>query len=159
MATFNIRFVSEPDLGSRAIEFFEGGSFWSHTEIILPDGTYLGARLKDGVQIRPTDYIKNINHERRYAIPVTDEALQKMMDFAHAQVGKKYDVSNIAGKALDKNWHHADEWICSELVTATALAGGLVFLNVEPGYTFRITPEQAHLAPCLSGNCTYTYNK
>ena len=157
MADFKIRFVSESNFGSGVVEFFEGGSHWSHTEIVLPDGKYLGARRVGGVAIRNSDYITNINHERRYSIPVTDDAYTKIMDFAMSQIGKKYDISLILGIAFHKNWHNKNEWDCSEYVTSSAIQGDLYFLNVEPNYTYKVTPETLHLSPILMGHCYYSY--
>src|SRR5579862_8668343 len=121
MANFNIRFVTDDSPISRAIRLATK-SLFSHTEIILEDGSYLGAHLDGGVQIRPASYMKP-TLERRYAIPVTDEQLKSMLDFAQSQVGKPYDSTDIIGTLLDFGWSRPGSWICSELVAAAAEAG------------------------------------
>lgn len=156
---FRLRFVAERDVLSAGIRWFEGhGVGPSHVDIVLPDDTYLGARSKGGVQIRPADYIKpeHIEWERRYAIPVSPEALDRMYVFARAQIGKKYDYSDIAGIMLHADWDRTDRWICSELALATPMAGDLYLLNVQPGYTHRVDPGRLHLSPLLRGRCYYS---
>jgi hypothetical protein len=153
-----LRFVAEKDWVSSAIKWYEGvGVGPSHVDLVLPDDTYLGARSDGGVRIRPADYIPaaGIGWERRYAIPVEPEALAKMYVFARAQLGKPYDFSNILGFALHQNWDDAERWICSELALATAEAGGLWMLNVQPGFTHRIDPGRLHLSPMLIGRRYY----
>ncbi len=156
MKTFDLRFISEGSILDGIIEVVEGGSMWSHTEIIIPDGRYLGARIKGGVQIRPADYCK-VKREERYSIPVEDAQYEQIMDFAHAQIGKPYDYEDIIGIAVQADWHNLNRWICSEFVAASAEAGGLYLLNVIPKLTYRITPEELHLSPSLRGNLKYSF--
>lgn len=156
MAEFRVRYITQNDPVSvmiRAVTY----SMWSHAEIVLPDNTYLGAHASGGVMIRSADYCKP-TRERRYTIPVTDEALATMLAFAHAQVGKPYDFKAIFGLALHQPWATADRWFCSELVTATADAGNLTMLNVQRDYVKLITPDMSHLSPLLTssgGKCYY----
>ena len=154
MAYFRIRFITEPDWISSAIRTVTD-SQWSHVEIVLPDNSYLGAHHPSGVQIRPYDYCQPLR-ERRYQIPVSESALGKMLNFAHAQVGKPYDTADIFSILLHKNWQDSEAWICSELVAATAEAGGVFMLNVQAQYTHKITPEMLHLSPLLIGNCYFS---
>jgi hypothetical protein len=155
MPDFRLRFVTDDSFISRGIRFVEGGSsVFSHVEIILPDGSYLGAHNPEGVEIRPADYCTP-TRERRYAIPVEQADLDKMLAFAHAQVGKRYDLSDIRGIMFHRNWHDPTKWICSELVAAIAEAGGLWMLNVLPEHTNAITPEMLHLSPVLINHCYF----
>lgn len=156
MAFFRLRFVTEDALDSALIRW-ETRCLYSHIDIVMPDGQYLGARHKGGVAIRPVDYMRP-TRERRYAIPVEDNALAAMMTFGMAQVGKPYDDRDIIGMALHTDWHSADStaWICSELGMAYPLAGGLALLNVLAGYTYRITPDDLHLSPLLIARCYYS---
>lgn len=159
MAEFRVRYITEKnDPVSALIRMFTY-SMWSHAEIVLPDGTYLGAHASGGVMIRPADYCKP-TRERRYSIPVTDEALEKMLTFAHAQVGKPYDFKAIFGLAIHQPWSTADRWFCSELVTAIADAGPVTMLNVQREYVKLITPDMSHLSPLLTsngGHCYYSF--
>jgi len=160
--TFRLRFVAEKDLISGGIKWFEGkGVGPSHVDIVMPDGTYLGARNKGGVAVRPVDYIKpdDIVWERRYAIPMDPVPLTTMYAFANAQVGKGYDYSDIFSIALHANWNNPDKWICSELALATSYAGDLFLLNVQAEFTHRIDPGRLHLSPLLRGRCYYSFVK
>jgi len=154
MGVIKLRFVTETDVISGAVSWFQGGSLWSHVEFVLPDGTFLGARAVGGIKIRAVDYIKpsKIKRQRVYAIPVDDATEEAILTFAHSQIGKSYDFSTILGIAAHTSWHNSDEWICSEFVTACCLKGGLSLLNVEPDFVYKVTPEMVHLSPALIGH-------
>ena len=153
MAILKLRFVTETDIISQSVAWFQGGSLWSHVEFILPDGTFLGARASGGIQIRAADYIKpnKIKRQREYAIPISEDSLESILSFGLSQIGKSYDFTDILGIAAHTSWHNSNEWICSEFVTACCLKGGLILLNVEPEFVFKITPEMVHLSPILAG--------
>ena len=155
MGLFKIRFITEPDWISTAIRDVTN-SQWSHTEIMLPDGRYLGAHSDGGVQIRPANYCVP-TRERRYSIYVADPQLDKILLFAKSQLGKPYDYADIAGLLTHLDWHDKGRWICSELVAAAAEAGGLYLINAEPKFVSRVTPEMLHLSPLLIGNCNYEF--
>ena len=155
MGLFRIRFITEPDWISTSIRVITN-SDWSHTEIILPDGTYLGAHPDGGVKVRPANYCVP-TRERRYSIYVDDRQLDKIMAFTRGQIGKPYDLTDIAGLLTHLDWHTKGKWICSEFVAAAAEAGLLYLLNAEPAFVSRITPEMLHLSPLLIGNCYYEF--
>lgn len=148
-----LRFITESDLISDGIRVLTRG-YYSHVEIILSDGSYLGAHDSGGVMIRPWNYTVP-TRERRYAVPVFTDQLAQMLDFAHSQVGKPYDKLDILGLVLEKDLQKAGDWICSELVTAIMQAGGLFPLNALPDRTNLVTPELLHLSPYFLGNCYY----
>lgn len=156
MRYFRLRFITEAGMEPSLIRFFSrSGSGFSHVDIVEPDGTFLGAR-SDGVKIRPANYTET-SLERWYAIPFEDTVYHKMMDFAHAQLGKAYDFIDIFGLAgQNRDWHDPEKWICSELAAASMLAGGVLPLNVEPDLVYMITPEMLHLSPLLIGHCIYS---
>ena len=116
MESISIRFVTEKDVISQAIRGVTWSAF-SHVEFVLDDGTTLGAHASGGVAIRPIDY-DVFSNEERYRIAVTAEAKAAILAYAHAQVGKPYDFTDIAGIMLHRDWRNEDRWICSELVTA-----------------------------------------
>ena len=149
--SFRIRFISEAGFVSAAIRDVTD-SQWSHVDIILPDGFYLGARSNGGVQVRPPNYCKPIR-ERRYAIPTTPDQLDAMLTFARAQIGKPYDFLDIAGLLAHRDWRRPNAWMCSELAAATAEAGNMPMLNAEAQFVNHITPEMLHLSPLLIGHC------
>jgi hypothetical protein len=148
MNYLKIRFITEKDFVSMAIRGVTY-SQWSHAEIELPDGSFLGAHAKGGVQIRKPDYCKP-TRDRRYAVPVADDAAYaNMLKFANDQLGKGYDFKAIAGLVCHQAWNNATEWFCSELVAAIAYAGNMSMLNVEREFVTLITPEMLHLSPLL----------
>lgn len=155
-STIKIRFITEKDPIAGAIRFITHApkTAPSHAEFELSDGTFLGAHAGGGVQIRKPDYTKT-SWDRRYAIPVAQKQYDDVMAFAHAQIGKPYDFSDIVGILLDQNWHCTSKWICSELVLASLLNGGVEFLNVQAGYCHRIDPDRLHLSPLLIGTLYY----
>lgn len=152
MANIIIRFVTQEDVESIAIRAYTWCAF-SHVEFVLDDGTTLGARTdhNPGVQIRPINYAK-FSNEERYNIPVTDEQKAIIMAFAHAQVGKPYDVKDIFGIFTHRDWRDDGSWICSELVTAAFEKGGVYLLNSQSEYVNRVTPADDYLSPMLRGN-------
>jgi hypothetical protein len=155
MKMFRLRFVTQEEVESDIIRDFTR-SLWSHTETVLEDGSYLGALMEGGVQIRPANYCTP-KREMRYAIPVEDDQYVKAMDFAHAQIGKGYNKMGILGLTLDTGWSNSDEWFCSQLETAISVAGGFPMLNVLPNYTRKITPEMLHLSQSLIGRSYYVH--
>ena len=140
-------------------------SIWPHVEIgVATDPTdphseitgWIGARAKGGVQLRPYDYLTEIIRERRYAVPVTEDQYNKIMAFARSKIGTPYNFEDIAGLFLHvRSLTSKDQFICSMFHIEAAMAAGLAWLNVLPGFTYWITPETDHLSPILIGNCIY----
>ena len=110
---------------SRAIGWF-GGMDLSHMDIILPDGSLLGARsdwvkpisggrtIPPGVQIRPPHYER---WKRRivFSKAVDDGTAQAFYALAQEQLYKPYDSTAIWGFATGRDWRDPDKWFCSEL--------------------------------------------
>jgi hypothetical protein len=129
----HIRFVTGSDFISNAIRIGERDGWATHAEVVMPDGTLLGAHIDGGVQARPAGYDKT-KMTRELIVELSfgnfvdivgsgrQDAIDRMEDafytFLRAQLGKPYDVSAIAGLALDRDWRLADSWFCSELVAA-----------------------------------------
>lgn len=149
MAYFvQIRFVTTGDLISELIRL-QTWSSWSHVEFILDDGTTLGAHAKGGVLIRPIDYDK-FTAEKRYSIDVGSFDVKKaIMDYAHSQIGKPYDFSDIMGMLARRDWRKEDHWICSELVAACFEKGGFPLLHAGQMVN-RISPRDLYLSPYLN---------
>lgn len=153
------RFIDGRGFISRAITL-DTNSLFDHTELgVLEDATdwkkgvsgWLGAHAKGGVEIRKPDYCTPFR-DYRYAVPVTQDAYNKAMTFAHAQVGVKYDLSDIAGLLLRvRRFHSPSREICSELMLQVAQAAGLNPLNVDPPYAYLVTPDMFHLSPIFIG--------
>jgi hypothetical protein len=95
MATLTIRLVTSNDIISALIRD-KTWCAYSHVEFILDDGTTLGAHADGGVRIRPIDYAV-FTAVKVITITVTEEQKAAVLAFAHAQVGKAYDMGAIAG--------------------------------------------------------------
>jgi uncharacterized protein YycO len=79
----------------------------------------LGAHLDGGVEIRPAGYDKaTLVRELIVDLPTMSGMDVLWLSFLHNQVGKPYDITAIAGLALDRDWREDDSWFCSELVAA-----------------------------------------
>jgi hypothetical protein len=118
MSILSWRFIAEKDLGSRAISWFGGGSF-SHVDLVMPDGTFAGARTAadgakaPGYQIRPVDYIKPAR-SIVMSLEVTSEQADAVFASSNAKLGDPYDHIAIWGFVLGRNWAEPGAWICSE---------------------------------------------
>jgi len=153
-----MRFINSSGIVSAGIDWVTD-SLWDHVEIQMEEGTYIGAHAGTGIQERSADYCKP-SRERRYAVPVTDEQLTAIMEFARSKIGTPYDYLDIAGLFFhDRNLFSKSREICSMFVLEAAMAGNLQMLNVLPGFTHLITPETLHLSPLLIGNCTYDFTE
>lgn len=141
MATLTIRFVTSDDIISALIRD-KTWSQYSHVEFILDDGTTLGAHADGGVKIRPLDYAVFMA-TKIIKISVTDDQEASVMAFAHAQVGKAYDMGAIAGIVAHRDWRSPDKWFCSELVAA-ALEQGNVFHPIADNID-RVVPRDVLL--------------
>ena len=126
MKTITLQFVGNDNFIDDVIEL-KGGGKYDHVDIVLEDGTLLGARnehllgVPPGVQIRPAAYDKwaNVAH---IVIPLSDEQYAQFMAFARAQIGLPYDMTAILGFVVNRNWQRSGSWFCSELVMAAANA-------------------------------------
>ena len=126
---FRYQFVRQPDLTSDLIALGGAGDF-SHVDILLDDGSLLGARSDSvggkppGVQIRPADYVKDWTHQVVIAVPCVPAQKAAALDFAFKQLGKPYDKLAIAGFIVGRDWRSPDHWFCSELGARVGEAGG-----------------------------------
>ena len=123
----------------------------SHTELCLPDGTFLGAQYPDGVQIRPAGYCRR-TLDLRYSLEVTEARYNAGMSFLRAQIGKPYNTVTVFGDLLNEGWTDPGSWDCSQLMAVFLMHCGFVPLNVQMGYTPRITPSMLHLSPVFVGS-------
>ena len=122
MTLLTSQFVGSGGWQSALIKIKGGGPF-SHVDLVLPDGSLLGARsdkimsIPSGVQVRPPDY-ERWERVERISVEVTPEQYSKAMGFAFDQVGKPYDYISIFGFLVNRNWRDEDAWFCSELQIA-----------------------------------------
>lgn len=156
MSVLTIRFISEPDIVSRLIEW-ETNSLFCHTEALSRDGqSWIGAHSGTGVQARPLDWCKPIR-ERRYAVAVSDSSAARAYTWLESKVGTPYNYGDIIGLTLHNRIGSSDhEVICSALMTQFMQQAGLEPLNVSEGYDYLITPETLHLSPLFIGKGCYS---
>ena len=152
MPELRIRFVTESDFVSRAIRWVTFADF-SHVELELPDGTYLGAHASGGVQIRPADYMKP-SLERVYALDVSEGGYTAAMTLAYGLIGTHYSFADILGILFRSRFHHIPHGlICSWFVLDVMSAAGIYPLNVLGKYSYKVTPTMLHLSPVFIGKC------
>jgi hypothetical protein len=142
----HIRFVTGNDFISNAIRIGENDGWATHAEVVMPDGTLLGAHIDGGVQARPPGYDKakmtrelivelnfgnfvgTIGSNRQADIGAMEAAFY---NFLRAQLGKPYDVTAIARRT-------DDSWFCSELVAAAL---------EDCGYFPKLSANDNHISP------------
>ena len=113
---------------------------------------WIGAHASGGVKDRPVDYCSPFR-DYRYATPVTPSQYAKAMTFAHAKIGTKYDLADIAGLAFRvRAWHLKHLEICSKFMFQVAEAAGIQTLNISLPYAYLVTPDMFHLEPFLCGH-------
>jgi uncharacterized protein YycO len=118
-----------------------GGDYYSHVDIVWPDGQLLGARsdlikvgdviYPTGFQFRPDPYEK-VAALKRVRIPCTSEELIRANAWALSQRGKPYDWLAIFAFAINRNWRDEDAWFCSEAGTRYIEMGLGIELPVSP---------------------------
>ena len=144
-----LQFSAMSDAGSEAIKIFERG--WpSHVDLVLGDGTLLGARSDSvggkppGVQIRVANY-QVFEKIERLSLRATAEQESGFLNFLEAQIGKPYDKLAIAAFAVERDWREDDAWFCSELAAAALESCGW-FPKPLANTVNEITPRDLLLA-------------
>jgi hypothetical protein len=153
MAEIKIRFITQSGFVSAMIRKTTFSEF-SHTEIELQDGTFLGAHAGSGIQIRPADYCKP-TFERRYSLRCTDAQLATGMTFARSKIGIRYDYKDIIGLFFHTKMGSPSKFICSEFVCDVLINMGIYPLNVLPKYSYLVTPDTLHLSPIFLRHCYF----
>jgi hypothetical protein len=77
---------------------------------------------------------------------MSENIQQSVIDFALAQVGKKYDYAGITGFLVRKDIQKAERWFCSELVAAAFESAGAMLLRQPP---HKIDPGTLRSSPLL----------
>lgn len=152
MSSIRVRFISDHKIGSSIIQWFSNSKF-SHCEFGLKDGTWLGARIKGGVQDRAADYC-NPTTEYIYDIPCTTVQYKKFLSIIKKAIGTKYAWKNIIGIAIrNKRIRSVNGFICSQFLieVLTKVLGENKVLNSSLLYDGFLTPEEANLSPIFVG--------
>lgn len=115
---------------------------YSHAALVIPNTLdhVIESREFAGVQVR-----KLTENEMRavdyYAVPdMTDEQFAKVMEAAHAELGKPYDYWSVARFLSKRPARENGKWFCSEFVHKLLADGGVRLLNRIPS---------AEVAPCM----------
>jgi len=160
MHTVRYQFVRGKGFTSRAIGYF-GGDYYSHVDIILPNGRLFGAR-SDRVGGRPPGvWDRPPNYEQWAArciiqLGCTTDQYSKFYATAVAQTGKPYDHLAIVAFALNRNWRESDSWICSELGAYCLEQAGICHKLVLPAN--KVTPGALALVCSALSAEVYPYN-
>ena len=125
--SITLQFCGFNSVAAKIIERFTdpSGSGIGHVDIVLPDGSLLGAQHENlggkpsGVQIRPADYGDTCGMINRCRVTLaTPEQEGKFYAFLIDQVGKPYDLTairNFVTGGDSRNWRDLSAWFCSEL--------------------------------------------
>lgn len=117
-------FSRKSNLGSFITRLFTGASRWSHCAIVdLHHNVVIEAVLFRGVVETPLVrwLDKYPSHEFvEIECPHPDAAIE----FASAQVGKRYDYLGALGAPFRAPWGRNGRWYCSELLESALAAGG-----------------------------------
>lgn len=125
-------------LGSWAIRTWTWCPY-SHVDIVLPDGRWLGARMSGGVQIRDP---YPVSRAVRLACDMPDDFL----DVAKSMVGRKYNWLPLIGIPLHLDLGERGEEFCDQFVLEVAHKVGRPLLRGKPSI---LTPRDLLLSPLL----------
>ena len=155
LVPFTIRFIADHSFISAAIREVTF-SDWSHVEMLTPEKTWLGAHADGGVEERPYDYTTPAR-ERRYDVLVTREQYARMLAKARGMVGTQYNYVGCFGIAIHHGLTQDGRLFCSMMIFEVAWEGGVGMINVLPGRSNLVTPEELHLSNLLIDHCTYQF--
>ena len=123
-----------------------------HVDIVLADGSLLGAQHEDGlggkpagVQIRPAGYLSTCGGRnlKRVTMVTSDMCQEAAYQWALSMIGTPYDTKAIEGIALGENWSHSGKLICSGLASGMLTQPTPSFIGHQFERPWRIiTPGQ-----------------
>ena len=133
-------------IGSRLIRAFEGG-LSSHCGAQLADGRVIDAGWPKGVAAHTrADFLRARDLVAEFNVPLPDEPAAEA--WLVGQLGKPYDLMDIASFLLWRDAGSREHYVCSGLLLRMLLTGGLPF--VERPDRFGVRPllilSHAHAA-------------
>lgn len=142
--TVKLVFSRSPSIYSRIVRVATWSDY-SHVDVAMPDGTFIGAEIGRGVTRFGQDaLLRNCTHLNYVEAKGVNEAA--VYEFLLQQIGKPYDITAIFGMVMRRDWQEDDSWFCSELASAALLAGGLSVMRKRAN---RITPQNLFESPSL----------
>lgn len=120
-------FTTNGQITSSAIKAFTASPY--HHVGIIDGDLVIEARMFSGVICSQISEYKNRGDWLVVEIPVEDEG--KAIEFARAQLGKRYDLAGAVGLPFRASWQDPSKWYCSELLAASAAAGGTPIARPE----------------------------
>ena len=136
-----IRFVSHLGIFNWACRIAQYG-FWStHCEVVMPDGTLLGA-ISDGVKSRAPNYdASSFSQEIFLDVKASAEQEEVFYAFLGSQIGKPYDTWAIISFFYpSRDWQEFDAWYCSELLGTGLAECGILPKEMAVKFS-RVTPR------------------
>jgi uncharacterized protein YycO len=130
-------FTRRRHVGSWLIRMVTWSNF-SHVDVIMPNGTLIGASAPDGVErVKMSSRLDKASKAIVMDIPVGSHEVA--FSFLHSQLGKPYDYAGVAGIGLHRDWQEEDKWSCAELVAKALSEAGQKPFDAE--FHHRITPQ------------------
>lgn len=154
MNTITLQFCQFDSLVGRIISYGTqaGKTGADHVDIVLSDGSLLGAQHEDGlggmpsgVQIRPSQYLFTCGGygAKRVMLKTTPETAQAAYDWALSMIGTSYDTGLIESIALGGTDYTEGKLICSGLATGMITQPSPSFIGHNLIRPWRaVTPEQ-----------------
>lgn len=124
---------------------------WQHSPFshvaIVSGQDVIEATFKHGVRVTPLDQAKQAaSYHEIKAIPCGD--IDRTLEAAYSQVGKKYDWRAPIGVGLRSDWEFTDRWDCIELIAWAWAQGGRPLFRGDNHH--RLRPHDLYL-PLFQG--------
>ena len=148
-----VRFIRTHGFIGKAISYWTD-SLFDHAEFGTPEGTWIGAHARSGVQERPANYCAPFR-DYTYHIPCSVQKRNELLAWARSKIGTRYNFRDIVGLLIhNRTLTNPNRLICSQFVCEGLLTvfGAKRVLNVLPDFTYLVTPETMHLSPIFVGN-------
>jgi uncharacterized protein YycO len=131
---------------SRLIRWQTNGHY-SHAAIQRPDGRIIEAWHKPA-KVRLRSRLDDWSNVEAYEVEgMTMEQWDKALEWAEAQIGKKYDFGGVFRFLTRRRKDQDEKWFCSELVFHAVKAGGVELLERVKGA--QVSPVVLSFSPLL----------
>jgi len=142
-----LRFVEQPPgLFKRLIGLAQYGSKLGHVDAVTPDGTYIGAHLRGGVQELRPGYDAGFKRELFVNLRAPAEQDAVFFAFLRSHLGEPYDPISVLyfwGPFASFNWHDPGAWECAQFIGTALIACGWLPVNKEVPVG-RLTPRDLY---------------